>query len=124
MNNYTKGKNEEEEWCKERISLSNLPSDFIWMQVSAGSKIRNLLEAAWSKFDSTPHIVWSASGPGVTKAITCAEMTKKKFKLKQKTQICYRKVKEFWDPKLQSLDQLVVIREIPAIHIYLYKDTS
>lgn len=124
MNNYSKGKNEEEEWNKEKIPIADLPDDFIWMQVSAGSKIRNLLEAAWKKYESLPHIIWSGSGPAINKAITCAEITKKKFGLKQKTQICYRKVKEYWDPKLQNLDQLVVIREIPAIHIYLYKETS
>lgn len=123
MNNYSKGKNEEEEWQKDKISIPDLPSDFIWMQVSAGSKMRNLLEAAWRKLDSTPHIVWSGSGAGINKAISCAEITKKKFNLTQKISVCYRNVKEYWDPKLPNLDQLVVIREIPAIHIYLYKDS-
>lgn len=123
MNNYTKGSNKEEAWEKDKLPLSELPDNFIWMQVSGSSKIRNLLEAAWKQFDVVPHMVWSASGSGITKAITCVEMTKRKYgNLKQETQICYRKVKEYWDPKTENLDQLVVVREIPAIHIYLKKE--
>ena len=123
MNNYTKGRNEEESWQKDQLPVSELPENFVWMQVNASSKIRNLLDAAWKQFENVPHLVWSASGPGITKAITCAEMTKRKFgKLKQDTKICYRKVREYWDPKTEDLDQLVVIREIPAIHIYLKKE--
>lgn len=124
MNNYTKGRNEEEQWQKEKILISNLPTNFVWMKVSGSSKIRNLLEVAWKKFDKLPHLLWSASGGGITKAITCAEMTKRKYdnKLKQETKICYREMKEYWDPKTENLDQLVVIREVPAIHIYLYKE--
>lgn len=123
MNNYSKGRNEEETWTKNSLPVSQLPDNFVWMQVSGSSKIRNLLNTAWKQFDDLPHLVWSASGPGVTKAITCAEITKRKYKpLKQETKICYRKVKEYWDPKIDDLDQLVVIREIPAIHIYLKKE--
>lgn len=122
MNNYSKGRNEEESWQRERVRI-DLPENFIWMQVSGSSKIRNLLEVAWKKFDELPYLLWSASGPGVTRAITCAEMTKRKYgKLKQETKICYREVKEYWDPKIENLDQLVVVREIPAIHIFLCKE--
>lgn len=122
MNNYTKGRNEEEAWQKEKIPISDLPKNFVWMQVTGSSKIRNLLEAAWRKFDTVPYLVWSGSGPAITKVITCAEMTKRKYnELKQKTSICYRVTKEYWDPKIENLDQLVVKREIPTIHIYLYK---
>lgn len=123
MNNYTKGRCEEEVWQKKNVPIPNLPDDFTWMQVSGGSKIRNLLEAAWKEFNENPSIVWSASGPGLNKAITCAEMTKRKFgNLKQETVICYREIKEYWDPKTDKLDQLVVIREVPAIHIYLRRE--
>lgn len=124
MNNYTKGRNEEEQWQKKKILINNLPTNFVWMQVSGSSKIRSLLEVAWKKFDELPHLLWSASGGGITKAITCAEMTKRKYdnKLKQEIKICYREMKEYWDPKTENLDQLVVVREVPAIHIYLYKE--
>lgn len=120
MNKYTKGKNVIEKLEKHNIPIPDLPDDFVWMIVSCGSKIRNLLEAAWREFETKKHIVWSGSGPALSKTITCAEITKRKFKnLNQRTQICYRKEREYWDPKNEELDQLVVVREYPAIHILL-----
>lgn len=98
MNKYTKGKNVIEKLEKHNIPIPDLPDDFVWMIVSCGSKIRNLLEAAWREFETKKHIVWSGSGPALSKTITCAEITKRKFKnLNQRTQICYRKEREYWD---------------------------
>ncbi len=123
MLHYTKGRNEEEAWDKDKVPIDNLPENFVWMQVSAGSKIRNLLEVAWREFEEKPYILWSASGQGVNKAITCAEITKRKFAgLQQTTKICYRETKEYWDPKMEDMDQLVVRRRTPAIHILLSKN--
>jgi hypothetical protein len=31
------------------------------------------------------------------------------------------RVEEFWDPLLEELDPLVVVREVPTIHILLSK---
>ncbi|XP_049958307.1 ribonuclease P protein subunit p25-like protein isoform X1 [Schistocerca serialis cubense] len=123
MENYTKGKNVEEPLEKEKIPIPNLPEKFIWMQVTGGSKMRNLLNYALKAFKDERSIVWSGSGGGMGKAISCAEIVKRRNKdLHQITKICYRKVEEYWEPQMENLDTLVVIREIPTIHILLSKD--
>jgi hypothetical protein len=33
----------------------------------------------------------------------------------------YRRVQEFWEPKLEELDTLLVTRQIPTLHILLSK---
>jgi ribonuclease P/MRP protein subunit RPP25 len=35
----------------------------------------------------------------------------------------YRTVQEFWEPKLEDLDTLLVTRQIPTLHILLSKVT-
>jgi hypothetical protein len=32
------------------------------------------------------------------------------------------RVEEFWEPLLEELDPLVVVREVPTIHVLLSKD--
>jgi len=124
MENYRKGKNEEEPLDRLKIPIPDLPESFLWMQVRGGSKIRNVLEHALSNFSSSKSVVWTGFGPSVGKAITCAEIMKKEYKhqLHQSTSICYRNVDEYWDPLLPELDQLVVKRKLPMIHICLSLD--
>lgn len=123
MENYKKGKNVEEPLTKDKIPIKNLPENFIWMQVRGGSKMRNLLDYALKEFETTNSIVWTGSGTAIGKAISCAEIMKRKFTLHQINKICFRKVEEHWDPVLEDLDSLVVTREIPTIHILLSKDS-
>ncbi|KAF2886297.1 hypothetical protein ILUMI_19877, partial [Ignelater luminosus] len=88
--------------------------------VRGGSKIRNLLSHAIGEFPEVGSVVWTGFGPSVGKAITCAEIMKREFKdLHQITRICCRLVEEYWDPKIPELDQLVVKRKLPMIHILL-----
>ncbi|KAI4461330.1 ribonuclease p subunit p25 [Holotrichia oblita] len=121
MENYQKGKNVEEPIVKENIPIKDLPEDFLWMQVRGGSKIRNLLSLAMEQFPEKQYIVWTGFGQSVGKAITCAEIMKREHKqsLHQITRICYRLVEEYWDPITPGLDQLVVKRQLPMIHILL-----
>lgn len=123
MENYKKGKNVEEPLTKEKIPIKNLPENFIWMQVRGGSKMRNLLDYALKEFQTANSIVWTGSGTAIGKAISCAEIMKRKFTVHQINKICFRKVEEHWDPVLEDLDSLVVTREIPTIHILLSKDS-
>ncbi|XP_034242489.1 ribonuclease P protein subunit p25-like protein [Thrips palmi] len=122
MENYRKGKNVEEEITKERIPIPGLPDDFIWMQVNGGSKIRNLLDVALKGFVEKGVIVWTGSGTAISKTISCAEILKRKHKAHQITKICYRKFEEYWEPLLPELDELVVVRDEPIIHILLSKN--
>lgn len=122
MENYRKGKNIEEELSKEKIPIPNLPSNFTWMQVHGGSKIRNLLDVALAGFVEHGAVVWTGSGAAISKTISCAEILKRRHKAHQITKICYRKFEEFWEPLLPDLDELVVERDEPLIHILLSKD--
>ncbi|XP_018562237.1 ribonuclease P protein subunit p25-like protein isoform X2 [Anoplophora glabripennis] len=124
MENYRKGKNIEEPLERNKIAIPNLPDNFLWMQVKGGSKIRNLLSYALKEFTTVNSLVWTGSGTSVGKAITCAEIMKRECNnsLHQITKLCYRLVEEFWDPLNPELDQIVVKRKLPMIHIYLSKD--
>ncbi|XP_068567696.1 ribonuclease P protein subunit p25-like protein [Cebidichthys violaceus] len=71
-------------------------------------------------------IVLTASGTGVSKAITCAEIVKRRVKgLHQLTRVQFSTVDEVWDPLETSagLDSLTVSRNLPSIWILLSKDT-
>lgn len=122
MENYRKGKNVEEEITKETIPIPGLPTNFIWMQVNGGSKIRNLLDVALKGFVEEGAVVWTGSGTAISKTISCAEILKRRHKAHQVTKISYRKFEEYWEPLLPELDQLVVVRDEPMIHILLSKN--
>ncbi|XP_075237577.1 ribonuclease P protein subunit Rpp25 [Lycorma delicatula] len=123
MENYSKGKNVEEEWDKDKIPIPDLPENFTWMHVKGGSKMYNLLEYAISAYKETGVVLWSGSGAAVGKTVSCAEIMKKRHKgVHQINKICYRKVQEYWTPLRDDLDELVVTREIPTIHILLSKE--
>lgn len=93
MENYRKGKNVEEELTKERIPIDNLPDNFLWMHVKGGTKVMNVVEYAEKAFKSGEYrsVVWSGSGGGVPKTISCAEIMKRNFKVGQVTRIAYQK---------------------------------
>ena len=71
--------------------LPDLPDDFTWMRVKAGSKIHNLLHYAFAKYEEKRLIVWSASGAAITKAISCVQIMKQKHPSYQITRIDSRK---------------------------------
>lgn len=71
------------------------------------------------------HIVFTATGKGVSKAITCAEIVKRRVKgLHQLTRLLYATAVEVWEPLEPSagLDSLTVSRNMPAIWILLSKE--
>lgn len=47
---------------------------------------------------------------------------KRHYKLHQVTQLSYQKVEEIWEPTVEGLEQIVVKRQIPAIHIFVSLD--
>ncbi|XP_038568273.1 ribonuclease P protein subunit p25-like protein [Micropterus salmoides] len=67
-------------------------------------------------------IVFTATGKGVSKAITCAEIVKRRVKgLHQLTKVMFSTVVEVWEPlePAAGLDSLTVNRNVPAIWILL-----
>ena len=70
-------------------------------------------------------IIFTASGKGVSKAITCAEIVKRRVKgLHQLTRLLYSTVVEVWEPlePAAGLDSLTVNRNLPAIWILLSRE--
>ncbi|XP_065084809.1 ribonuclease P protein subunit p25-like protein [Ochlerotatus camptorhynchus] len=124
MMHYKKGKNVEEELTKEQIPIEVLPGQFLWMHVKGGSRIFNLVDYARKALESGDQrtVVWSGTGGGIGKTISCAEIMKKDFELHQITRVCYRKVEEYWDPQQEGLEQIVATRNIPSIHILMSLD--
>ncbi|OWF44748.1 ribonuclease P protein subunit p25-like protein [Mizuhopecten yessoensis] len=120
MENYTKGEVQE-------VSMAvpfSLDNSGVEMKVSAGSKLRNLLGYSMKKIKEpeVKQMTWNASGPAIPKAISCAEIMKRKNKtLHQITKLVNRRVEEYWEPKVEGLDRLKVNRDIPAISILLSK---
>lgn len=93
MENYKKGKNVEEELTQDRIPIECLPEKFLWMHVKGGTKPTNVVEYAEKALKSGEYksIVWSGSGGGVPKTISCAEIMKRNFDLHQVTRLSYQK---------------------------------
>lgn len=62
-------------------------------QVKGGTKVGNVVEYAEKAFNSGEYrsVVWSATGGGITKCISCAEIMKRNFKLHQVTKLNYQK---------------------------------
>lgn len=126
MDNYTKGEVHE----VPSTVFFTLDNSGIEMKVTAGSKLRNLLGYSMKKIKDpeVKQMTWNASGPAIPKAISCAEIMKRKNKsLHQITKLTNKRIEEYWEPTVDGLDRLKVNRDIPAIHILLSKipvDTS
>ncbi|XP_046367841.2 ribonuclease P protein subunit p25-like protein [Haliotis rufescens] len=122
MENYVKGETREVE---EPAPFSALHDNVVEMRVSAGSKIRNIMGYAIKRMKEpdVKQITWNGSGHAVNKTISCAEIMKRKIKgLHQITKIRFRRIEEFWEPKMEGLERLKVNRDIPAISILLSRE--
>ncbi|KAL4702512.1 hypothetical protein ACJJTC_001397 [Scirpophaga incertulas] len=70
-------------------------------------------------------VVWSGAGVAIPKAISCAEILKRQFSIQhQITKLTHKSVEEYWEPKLDGLETIVVKRRIPVIHILLYTNAT
>lgn len=84
MENYTKGKNVEEEvtWESIPFNFESCPAvseeTCVWMKVKAGSKMRNLIPTAEKSFKESGIVLFSGSGSATTKAVSIAEIVKRK----------------------------------------------
>ncbi|KAE8617338.1 hypothetical protein XENTR_v10009041 [Xenopus tropicalis] len=111
------------------LPFKNLHPDVVKMRVKEGSKIRNLVGYAVTHMlsEENGQIVFSAYGRGVTKAVTCVEILKRKIGgLHQVTKVQYKIVQEVWEqkgPKVQHpAPRLNVQKNYPSINILLSKE--
>lgn len=109
-----------------------IESTCLHMQVRAGSKTKNLVPFAQRKLfpsdsnvPSVNQVTWNAFGDGISKAIACAEMMKRKSTIDfhQYVHIGYKRLQQVWKPVEADaeLDSLKVNKDIPAISILLSK---
>ncbi|KYN36981.1 Alba-like protein C9orf23 like protein [Trachymyrmex septentrionalis] len=105
-----------EESTNTKVPIHNLPEKFLWMHVKSGTKIRNVLGYAMKEFPSYNSIVWTGTGSGIAKTISCAEIFKRKYEnLHQVTKLRYVSSEK-------SKEDTVKAHRIPEVHILLTKD--
>lgn len=120
--------------CTEDSSpfpIPGLAADILHMQVKEGSKIRNLLRFATARMQgeerdtnktSPRQVVFTGSGRGVTKTITCVEILKRKVGgLHQVSKLFYKTVTTVWKSPQTGVESSMK-RTLPAICILLSKD--
>lgn len=113
--------------------IPGLAADILHMRVKEGSKIRNLLRFATARIQggggggivgsTLRQVVFTGSGRGVTKTITCVEILKRKVGgLHQVSKLYYKTVNEIWESPQQGAPRVPVQTKVPAICILLSKD--
>lgn len=119
---------------EDRIAfpIPGLGADILHMRVKEGSKIRNLLRFATARMQGQKkegdgtllrEMVFTGSGRGVTKTITCVEILKRRVGgLHQVSKLYYKTVKEIWESPQQGAPSITMQRTVPAICILLSKD--
>ncbi|XP_017146863.1 ribonuclease P protein subunit p25-like protein isoform X1 [Drosophila miranda] len=128
MMHYRKAENVERELSKSELPFDDCvpktQKDFLWMQVKGGTKVSNVIEYAQAALNKGEHrcLVWSGSGGGVVKTISCAEVLKRSHPLYQVTRMAYNSVEEHWKPQMDGLEEIIVNRQIPSIHILMSLD--
>ncbi|XP_053988757.1 ribonuclease P protein subunit p25-like protein [Hylaeus volcanicus] len=116
-------KNLEEEPNDSGVPIPNLPNKFLLMRVKSGTKIRNVLGHALKEFPNYGCVVWTSAGQGIGKAISCAELFKKKQEgLHQITNLRYvQSEKSKAEDKLETKTET---RHVAEIHILLTKEVK
>lgn len=112
--------------------IPGLPADILHMRVREGSRIRNLLQFATARMQdegkgnggmALRQVVFTGSGRGVTKTITCVEILKRKIGgLHQVSKLCYKTVNEIRESSQHGAAGVTMHRTVPAICILLSKD--
>ncbi|XP_015819599.1 ribonuclease P protein subunit p25-like protein [Nothobranchius furzeri] len=113
--------------------IPGIPADILRMRVKEGSKIHNLLQFVSNRMqgrgggDSTRtpvrQVVFTGSGRGITKTITCVEILKREVEgLHQLSKLHYKTINEIWESPQQEAAALTVETTVPAICILLSKD--
>lgn len=112
--------------------IPGLPADILHMRVREGSKIRNLLRFVTTRMQeeggdnngtSLRQVVFTGTGRGVTKTITCVEILKRTVAgLHQVSKLYYTTVNEVREGPRLGVPGTAMQRTVPAICILLSKD--
>lgn len=112
--------------------IPGLAADILHMRVKEGSKIRNLLRFATARMQedaqdgngtSRRQVVFTGSGRGVTKTITCVEILKRRVGgLYQVSKLYHKTVNEIWESPQTGAPSITMQKTVPAICILLSKD--
>ncbi|KAM9570903.1 uncharacterized protein ACWYII_045412 [Salvelinus alpinus] len=115
--------------------IPGLAAGVLEMRVKEGSKIRNLLGFVMARMQRegqetrtglrVRQVVFTGSGKGITKTITCVEILKRKLGgLHQLSKLHYKTVSEVWESQETDVtprSRMTVHKTVPAISILLSK---
>jgi len=120
MEYYTKGRNEEEELNSGNIPLIGIPEDHGWMLITGRTRLQTALGPACTLIKDEGCLVLAGIGSSIKRVEKLVDMLKQKMKgLFQVNKGGERIVREYWDPKSEDLDHLVVTRVQPTLHVLL-----
>ncbi|KAI5627078.1 ribonuclease P/MRP 25 subunit, partial [Silurus asotus] len=114
-------------WEPSPCTIPGLGSGVLEMRVKEGTKIRNLLHFAISRFQGEGHVspvsqvMFSGLGRAITKTITCTEIVKRNVQgLHQVSKLQYRNILEIWEN--QEGERVNECKTVPSICILLSKE--
>ena len=120
MEHYYKGENEEEVLTRDSIPFQNVPENFGWTEITGSSRVRNMIGPLGKTLRQEKVLVLSGSGSNTSKVVTLAEIIRRRHKnVQQQIEVGERVVQEYWEPKDEGLDTIIVTRRIPTIHFML-----
>nr|CAG4644482.1 EOG090X0KMN [Lepidurus arcticus] len=108
MEYYKKGATIENPIEKDTISFpeAEIPPTFTWIKVKPNCSTRNLLDIALRGWNRNPSaVIFTGYGPSIPKAITCAEILKRKCKpVFQTSALSHQRVEDHWEPLMEASD--------------------
>ncbi|XP_078045343.1 ribonuclease P protein subunit Rpp25 [Augochlora pura] len=117
-------KNLKSEPEEPEVPIPNLPENYLLMRVKSGTKMRNVLGYALKEFSNHSCVVWTSAGHGIGKAISCAELFKRKQPgLHQITKLRYTESEKSKNTNSASGGE-TASRHVPEIHIMLTKEAK
>ncbi|KND04901.1 uncharacterized protein SPPG_00595 [Spizellomyces punctatus DAOM BR117] len=92
------------------------------IRISSHGKIRTYVAQILGLLKEGKHVVIIGKGKTINKAVTVAEIAKRRLdgKVKQDTDICSVEATDVWDPIEEDLDRLLVTRHLPCIKLTLH----
>ncbi|KAL7642524.1 UNVERIFIED_CONTAM: hypothetical protein RMT77_007085 [Armadillidium vulgare] len=104
------------------VCMPGLEDETLSLIVTPGTQINSILPSAFESLKKNGQVLWIGFGSSCDKAVACAEAMKSRHRgLRQNTQIMTKRVEEYWEPIVEGMNTLQVVREIPAIAILLSK---
>uniref|UniRef100_H2LJH6 Ribonuclease P and MRP subunit p25, a n=1 Tax=Oryzias latipes TaxID=8090 RepID=H2LJH6_ORYLA len=104
--------------------IPGLAPNTLHMRVKEGSKIHSIVRIATARInDGIRQVVFTGSGRGITKTITCVEILKRNMVgLHQLCKVYYKRTNQNWENPQWEASAPVVEKSVPAICILLSID--